>query len=308
MGAVPALALMLIGLGLAGLACGRRGRAFSVGYLRWLLLMVAACLTLTPFVWLVCAAIKAPEALMGYAFLPPPSTWGDTLSLGNFRRLFSGENTVQGTVHFWTYMLNSLFLASAQTILSLLCCSLTGFALAKYRFRGRELLLMFMLGTMMLPGMLFLAPTYRLLYGMGWLDTWLALLIPSACPAFGIFLFRQAIIQIPDDLLEAARIDGVGHVRMWWQIVMPLVRPMSGAFCLVTFLGAWNSFLGPQIYISSQEKLTLPVVLSQYMGVYEQQYGVFLAGTLLAIIPPAILFISLQREFVAGLTSGAVKG
>ena len=153
-----------------------------------------------------------------------------------------------------------------------------------------------------------MAPIYRLLFAFGWLDTWLCLLVPGAVSAFGIFLFRQGAQQVPRELIEAARLDGASELRIWWQVVMPLLRPISGAFCLITFLGSWNNFLAPQVYISSQDLLTLPVVLNQYLGVYSKQYGVFLAGTLIAIIPPAALFIALQREFVSGLTSGAVKG
>ena len=125
---------------------------------------------------------------------------------------------------------------------------------------------------------------------------------------FGMFLFRQAMTAVPDSLIEAARIDGASEFVIYLRVVMPLVRPMTGAFCLITFLGNWNSFIGPQVFIQTQSKLTLPVVLNQYMGVYTQQYGVFLAGTLLAILPPAILFFALQKEFVSGLTSGSVKG
>jgi multiple sugar transport system permease protein len=164
-----------------------------------------------------------------------------------------------------------------------------------------------MLASLTIPGVVLLAPNYELIYHLGWMDSYKALLIPGAVSVFGIFLFRQAIIGVPDDIIEAGRIDGCGEFRIYLQLVMPLVRPMSGAFCLVAFLGAWNSFLGPNIFLQSQDKLPLPVVLNQYVGEYQQQYGVFLAGTLLAIVPPAILFLILQREFISGLTSGAVK-
>ena len=291
-----------------GLACvGPRGSA--LGLLRVALLTAAGALTLAPFAWLLCATIKDPSVMMAHTFLPPITSWSsETINLTNFRLLFRGEPTAHGVITFWLYLANSLFLASTQTVIALVLSSLGGYALAMYEFRGRTAMATFMLGTMMIPGMILMAPVYRLLYGFGWLDTWWSLLVPGAVSAFGIFLFRQAFTQVPKDLLEAARIDGAGEMRIWWQVVMPLVRPMSGAFCLITFLGSWNNFLGPQIYLSSQEKLTLPVVLNQYLDVYTQQYGVFLAGTLLAIIPAAILFFSLQREFVSGLTSGAVKG
>ena len=156
--------------------------------------------------------------------------------------------------------------------------------------------------------MLLLAPLYNLIYKIGWMDTYWALLVPGASSAFGMFLFRQACLSVPNSLLEAARIDGCSEFNIYLNIVMPLVRPMTGAFCLVSFLGNWNSFVAPNIYIQTQAKLTLPVILNQFVGVYSQQYGIFLAGTLIAIIPPAILFFALQREFISGLTSGAIKG
>jgi ABC-type glycerol-3-phosphate transport system permease component len=115
------------------------------------------------------------------------------------------------------------------------------------------------------------------------------------------------MLGVPDELLEAGRIDGCGEFRIYLTLAMPLVRPMTGAFCLISFLGAWNSFLGPNVFLQSQHHLTLPVVLNQYIGEYRQDYGIFLAGTLLAIVPPAVLFLALQREFISGLTSGAVK-
>ena len=230
------------------------------------------------------------------------------MNLDNFRVLFGGRKTLQGTVYFWQYIVNSLFLAGAGTMIQLFFSSLGGYALAKYEFRGKRLVMGFMLGSMMIPAMILLAPVYEMICKLGWVDTYLALLVPGAVSVFGMFLFRQAILSVPDDLIEAGRIDGCGEFGIYLKLVMPLVRPMSAAFCLVAFLGRWNSFIAPNVYIHSQHKLTLPVVLNQYVGFYSQQYGVFMAGTLLAIVPPAILFFALQREFVTGLTSGAVNG
>lgn len=299
------LAVVYLGLRLVRPHGPRKADAF----LRHILLLAAAFLILSPLVWLVCAVFKDKDVLMQYTFLPPLAEWGRaTLNLDNFRALFAGEQAVEGTVFFWEYVLNSLFLAGASTLITLFFASLGGYALAKFRFAGRGALMAFMAGSMMFPGMLFLAPLYKLIYQLGWMDTYYALLVPGACSVFGMFLFRQALTGLPDSLIESARIDGAGEFRIYLHIAMPLVRPMTGAFCLIAFLGSWNNFLGPQIFIQTQSRLTLPVVLNQYIGVYSQQYGVFLAGTLLAIIPPAILFLALQREFVAGLTSGSVKG
>ena len=241
--------------------------------------------------------------------LPPLAEWSkETLNLRNFASLFQGEQTIAGTVYFWEYIVNSLFLAAATNVIQTFFSSLGGYALAKYNFGGKNIIMLFMLTSMMIPGILLLAPVYKLIVNIRWVDTYWALLIPGACSVFGMFLFRQAIVGVPNELIEAGRIDGCSEFSIYLKLVMPLVRPMTGAFCLVTFLGSWNNFLGPQIFIHTRAKLTLPVILSQYMDVYTQQYGVFLAGTLLAIIPPAILFFCLQREFISGLSSGAVKG
>lgn len=279
-------------------------------YVRIILLSVASALVLTPFVWLVCAAFKDSAVLMEYTFLPPfDENFSNNVNFGNFSRLILDPNeTPTGQVYFIQYVFNSIFLACASTIIQLVFCSMGGYALAKLQFTGKRFMMLFMLGTMMLPGMILLAPLYELVVKIGWVDTYWSLLIPGAVNAFGMFLFRQAIIGLPNDLIEAGRLDGCSEFKIYWSLIMPLVRPMSGAFCLISFLGSWNNFLGPQIFIQTNDKLTLPVIMSQYIGIYQQEYGIFLAGTLLAIIPPAILFFSLQKEFIAGLTSGAVKG
>ena len=280
----------------------------AYAYARYVVLTLAACLMLAPFAWLVCAAFKDKDVLMRYMFLPPLSDWSAaTINLDNFRALFAGEDTIDGRIYFWEYLVNSLFLASLTTVVQAFFCSLGGYALAKYRFRGKTMIQAFMLSSLMIPGILFLAPLFNLVYRLGMMNTYLALVLPGASGVFGMFLFRQAMLQVPDSMIEAARIDGAGEFTIYLKIAVPLARPMTSAFCLVTFLGSWNAFLAPQIYLQSPAKLTLPVVLNQYVSVYQQQYGVFLAGTLLAIIPPAILFFALQKEFISGLASGAVR-
>ena len=303
-----------------------KGWKIAPAYLRVILLCAAAFLTLTPFVWLICCAFKSKDVLMVYTFLPdwnhlakiPPDNheeivhwFGEygTLTLENFRRLLTDQFlTPHGPVYFWEYIVNSLFLACGITSINIFLSSMAGYALAKYRFKGRNIIVFLMLGSMMFPAMLFLAPLYEMISRFGWMDSYLALFVPGAITVFGIFLFRQAMVGVPKSLLESARVDGASEFRIYWEITLPLVRPVTAAYCLITFLGTWNAFLQPQLFIQSQSKLPLPVVLNQYIGMYVQDYGIFLAGTLLAIIPPAILFFVLQKEFVAGLTSGATKG
>ena len=283
-------------------------RRFAMGYARLMLLVIVGTVVLMPFAWLVCAAFKDKSVLNEYTFLPPPAKISsETINLENFRVLLADKQTVQGPVSFWRYVGNSLFLASTATVLGVLFCSMGGYALAKYRFRGQAALLVFMLASLTIPAVVLLAPNFEIIWRLGWMDTYKALLVPGCVSVFGIFLYRQAMLGVPDDLIEAGRIDGCGEFRIYLMLAMPLVRPMTGAFCLISFLGNWNSFLPPNIYLQTQSKLTLPVVLNQYIGEYAQHYGVFLAGTLLAIVPPAILFFALQREFIGGLTTGAVK-
>lgn len=278
-------------------------------YLRWVLLAGASIVVLAPFVWLVAAAFKDQQAFAEYVFFPPLSEWSDkTMNLKNFRRLFEGDPSIYGKVYFWQYVLNSLFVATAMTVLRVVFCSAAGYALAKYSFYGKKWLTVFMLGSMMIPGLLLQAPLYGQVVNLGLVDTFFALLLPGMVTAYGIFLFRQACMAVPNEMLDAGRIDGCSEFGIYLRLVMPLVRPMCAAFCLVTFLESWNNFFAPGVFLQSQENLTLPVILNLYVGLYYNEYGVFLAGTLLAILPPALLFLVLEKEFVGGLTSGAVKG
>jgi ABC-type glycerol-3-phosphate transport system permease component len=300
------LLLLTLAAIFVGLLWKDKRQAFSYG--RFVVLLFVAAIMLLPFVWLICAAFKDPSILMAFTFLPPIHDISHrTINLSNFRTLFTPSDTPQGLVSFWRYVVNSLFLASTATFLSLIFSSMGGYAMAKYKFAGRNFILAFMVGSTAIPAVVLLAPNFEIIWRLGWMDTYKALLIPTCVSVFGVFLFRQAMLSVPNELIEAGRIDGCGEFKIYLVLVMPLVRPMTGAFCLISFLGAWNSFIPPNIYLQSQRNLTLPVVLNQYIGIYTQQYGVFLAGTLLALIPPAILFLALQKEFIRGLTSGAVK-
>ena len=304
----PLRLLLLVALALFALLC-LRSRELAFRFLRWVLLALVTALVLAPFLWLVAAAFKDRSALNEYVFFPPPSEWSaKTVNLDNFRRLFAGDNSVQGKVYFWQYVLNSLFFASVGTVAQLLFCSLAGFALAKYEFYGKRALMIFMLSSMMIPSVLLFAPVYAMMVGLRLVDTYQGRIRPGSVSVYGMFRFRQAKLAVPREMLDAARIDGASEFLIYLRLVMPLVRPMSATFCLVTFLASWNAFFAPSVFLQSQSKLTLPVILNMYIGVYDNDYGVFLAGTLLAIVPPAVLFFALEKEFISGLTSGAVKG
>jgi multiple sugar transport system permease protein len=281
----------------------------AFGYLRGLVLTLASIAVLSPFVWLVAAAFKDRTVLNEYVFFPPLSEWSSkTLNLNNFRRLFQGEMSVRGMVYYWQYLLNSTLFTTASTVLQLFFSSLAGYALSKYDFKGKRLLMTFMIGSTMIPGVLLLAPVYKMFVDFALIDSIPGLLLTGVVSAYGIFLFRQAIMSVPNEIIDAGRMDGCSEFGIYLRLVMPLVKPMSAAFCMFVFLAQWNAFFAPNIFLQSQNNLTAPIVVRTYLSIYQAEYGVFLAGTLLAIIPPAILFFALQKEFVSGLSSGAVKG
>jgi ABC-type glycerol-3-phosphate transport system permease component len=259
------------------------------------ILCVMAVIVVAPLFWLLCAAFKSPDDLFHYTFASPRPT------LINFHKLFK-------QLPFLRYAINSMYVSCSVTLLQLFFCSLAGFALAKYEFRFRKALMVLMLSTMMIPGQVLLAPIYKVLYHMHLVDTYWALTIPAAVSVFGIILFRQSMLHLPDDLLDAGRIDGCTEFRLYWEIALPVSRPMVGAYCLIAFMGAWNGFLWPQIVLHTQDRFTLPIALNLMVGLYEQEYGSLMAGTLLSILPVVVLFLLLQKEFLAGLTAGAVKG
>ena len=272
----------------------KTGELVTRGFV-YLMLAVASCVALIPLVWLLAATTKNSDDIFTYTFFAPRFT------LDNFRQLFT-------TVPFARYLINSVFITCATVCVQLFLSSLAGFALAKYEFKGKKAIYLLMLATLMIPGQVTLAPTYSLLYRMGLVDTYLGMIIPAAVSVFGIFLFERSLKQVPDELIQAARIDGCTEFRIYWDIVMPISRPMIGAFCLISFMGSWNSFLWPQIMLHTASRFTLPIALNQMIGIYNQQYGMLMAGTFICVVPVIVLFLLLQREFVAGLTAGAVKG
>jgi multiple sugar transport system permease protein len=300
---VAILALVLTAL---VLRVRNRGRARRFG--RGAVLLAGAALVLAPFAWLVPAVFKSGAAFNEYVFFPPLATWPETMSLANFRKLFAGRPSLRGPVYFWEYFLNSTVIATVTTTLQIFFSSLAGYALAKFQFRGKAVLTVFMLGSMMIPSVLLLAPLYKMVVDLGLVDSLAGVIVPIMVSTYGCFLFRQACMSVPDEMLDAARLDGCSELGIYFRVVMPLVRPMTAAFCLVSFLANWNAFFQPNIFLHSEDNLTVPVVLNLLLGIYRMKQGIFLAGTALAMIPPAVLFFFLQKEFISGLTSGAVKG
>lgn len=210
-------------------------------------------------------------------------------------------------VPFNRYFINSVFIATASTLLALFFCSLGGFAFAKYQFRGKTILFGILLASMMVPFQVLLVPLFGLMYDIGWLNSYNAIIFPFSVGAFGVFLMRQFIVTIPSELLDAARIDGCSEFGIYYRIVLPIIKPALGALTIYTFLSSWNGYLWPLIVLRDETKYTLPIGLANLIGIYRQDYGMLMAGTLLSLLPIVILFLAMQREFVQGITLGSVK-
>ena len=218
----------------------------------------------------------------------------------NYRNLWK-------TVPYNRYFVNSVFIATASTLLTLFFCSLGGYAFAKYKFRGQKILFGILLASMMVPFQVLLVPLFGLMYDIGWLNSYKAIVIPFSVGAFGVFLMRQFIVTIPSELLDAARIDGCSEFGIYYRIVLPIIKPALGALTIYSFLGSWNGYLWPLIILRDEAKYTLPIGLANLVGIYRQDYGILMAGTLLSLMPIVILFLAMQREFVQGITLGGVK-
>lgn len=268
------------------------------------LLLACAVLWLIPFGYTLISAFR-----LGGDNGPTLFDWSHGLTIhwerftiANFRRLFAEP-------YIGRAVLNSVFLSSVTSLGATLVAAMGGYALSKFTFRGREPLTALVLGALIIPAPLLIAPGYQWLYQLNLLDTYGGLLIPGIGSAFGVFLFRQSMINsVPAELIEAARIDGAGEMRIFFGLVLPLVRPMIGAFLMITFLGVWNNFINPQVVMQSPELFPLSVAINNMKGLYGTDNGLLLAGSFVSVAPLLCLFLLLQREFISGLTSGAVKG
>lgn len=261
-------------------------------------LTFVALVAIFPFYWMLIASTHRSATILT---TPPPLLPGTALAQ-NYQELMAG-------VPFWRNMANSLFVAGSTTLLVLFFCSLAGFAFAKYEFRGRNMLFTLMLATMMIPNVLGIIPSFMLMRWLGWLNSYLPLIVPSAVSAFGIFWMRQYIQDaVPNDLLDAARIDGAHEFRIYWSVVLPVITPALAALAIMTFMAKWNDFFWPLLILKDKAKYTLPVALSTLQGLYSREEGVRLLGASLAVLPMLLVFLLAARRFMAGLTAGAVKG
>lgn len=262
------------------------------------LLIAVSAFMIIPFIWMVSTSLKPADEI----FAIPPIIISPNSSLNAYIYLQEQYN-ILGIV--W----NTFFIAFSATILRLFFCALGGYGFAKFKFPGQGALFAFLLGTMVIPSAITLVPVYIIMRDLKWIDTFWPLIIPGAANAFGIFFMRQYIMSVSNELMDAARIDGAGEFTIFWRIILPIVAPGLTSLGLIFFMGSWNDFLGPLIYLKSPEHFTLPLIIRSLIGpVGRTVYDVQMATSVISLIPLLIIFLIFQRRFVEGITAGAIKG
>jgi multiple sugar transport system permease protein len=258
---------------------------------------IGALVMLAPFYFMFVFATHSRSEIFS---LPPPVFFGNDF--------FNNLKILTDRIPFWQNLGWSLYVAIASTVLTLLFCSMGGYAFALFEFRFKNLLFGIVMGTMLLPSFMNMIPTFMIMDALGWIDQPRALYIPGAANAFGIFLMRQFVTSsIPKDLVEAARMDGCSELGIYARIVLPLLQPALGTLGLITFIASWNNFIGPLIVMRSPEMYTLPLALRSLQSPVNTEWGALMTGSAIATLPLVVLFVLSSRQLISGLTTGAVK-
>jgi len=260
----------------------------------WTLLLLGGIVMVMPFVFMLAASFKSNSEIYELSLLPREPM------LDNYRRLFEHSG-------FPRWFANSLVIGTLTTTSVLFFDSLVGYTLAKFRFRGRYLVFIAILSTLMIPTEMLVLPWYAMAKNLGWLDTYWGIAFPGLMTGFGTFLMKQFFEGVPDDLLDAARLDGLNEFQVWWQVALPLVAPALSALAIFTFLGNWTAFLWPLIVITDRNLYTLPVGLSSFSGEFQTEWEMVMTGASVATIPTILVFLLLQRYIVRGIAMAGLK-
>lgn len=266
----------------------------------WLFLIVMAILEFAPISWIFSTSLRSPSD----SYKLPPDFWPTAFHWQNYLAVINSPQ-----INFLLFFWNSLKIASLVTIAQLITCSMAGFSFARLRYPGRDVIFFVFLSSLMVPATVIMIPTFILIRMVGLLDSHWALILPATTSAFGVFLLRQAFMGIPAELTDAAKIDGASYWRTYWQIALPLVGPALSALAIFTFLGSWNNFLGPVLYLRSWDNYTFPiaiVMLNGYMGTGNRAH--VLAGVMISIFPVLLFFLLAQRFVIRGIAVTGLKG
>jgi ABC-type glycerol-3-phosphate transport system permease component len=265
--------------------------------LLYVVILAVSAFAALPFVWMVLSSLKPLTEIFGQGFLPQHP------SLDNFRRLFAETPALRA-------LFNSFFVAILSTAGSLLFCSLGGYGFAKFEFPGRNVLFGVMLVSMTIPFVVGMIPTFIMMRNwFHWIDTPWPLVVPGLANAFGVFFMRQYLSTVPDELLDAARIDGASEPTIFFRVVVPIILPALASLGIIFFMASWNNFLWPNIVLREPDTQTLPVLIAGLQGsAGRTPYDLMMAGAVVSVVPMLIVFLALQRYFYSGITAGAVKG
>ncbi len=264
----------------------------------YVVLGVLAVITAFPFIWVFSMSIKGPHDAI---YSVPPQVIPQEPTFDNYLRVWN-------QLPISRFFLNSIIVSVVAVVLNLLFTSLAAYPFAKMKFRGRDAIFYLLLATFIVPPQLTYIPSYVLAVNVfRYYDTLLALIFPTLATVFNIFLLRQAFKSVPDDLIDAGRIDGAGEFRIWWSILLPIVRPSLATAAIITFVNQWNDFFWPSLMLPTMEHKTLQVGLVALQGMFASDSRGMAAGVVMTVVPIIIFFVVLQRQFVRGL-SGAVKG
>ncbi|MBN9305737.1 MAG: sugar ABC transporter ATP-binding protein [Devosia sp. 67-54] len=273
-------------------------RRISLGQvLIYVIAIVIGLVMLTPFLWMLSASLKLNRDVFTF-----PIQW------------IPAEPRWQNYVDIWTkiplalFVWNTAKITIAVTILQLLTSSFAAYAFAKLRFPGRDALFLGYIATIAMPWQVYMVPQFLLMRELGLHNTHMALILLQAFTAFGVFLMRQFYQSIPDELCEAARIDGMNEYQIWWRIMLPLSKPALSTLTIFTFVSTWNDFLGPLIYLTKTELKTIQIGLRMFISQYSAEYGLIMAASVVALIPVLVVFLALQRFFVEGIATSGLKG
>ena len=279
-----------------GRSAGERREVFVKAAL-YTLLIIGALLSLLPMVWMVSASLMPTGEASAY----PPRFFPSSVTFEHYRDLFTRLNLDR-------YLFNSALIAFSVTAISLVINSMAGYAFAKLRFRGRDRTFRLLSLGLVLPVQVAMLPLFLLMKNLHLINTYWGVIIPGMSSIFGIFLIRQYALSIPDDMLDAARIDGASELRIYWEVVVPGILPILATLAIWTFLATWNDFMWPLIVLSDESHYTLPVALANLSGEHVQDTELMMAGSVLTVIPVLAVFLFLQRYYIQGVMAGSVKG
>ncbi len=275
----------------------RKMKLFLSKGMIYILLVALSVTTLLPLLWMISSSLKLENEVF-------------TIPIQWIPKVFHFENylTIWNKVNFTTYTLNSFKLTIIVTAIQLFTCTFAAYGFSKCKFKGRDLLFMLYVATIAVPWQVYMLPQYTMIRTLGLIDTHFGYILMKSFTAFGVFLIRQFYMGVPDELLEAARIDGLSEYGIYAKIMLPLVKPAIATLTIISFVDIWNDYMGPMIYFNSDRNKTIPIGIRQFIGQYSTKYHYIMAASVIALIPVIVVYLFCQKYFIEGIASSGLKG